>query len=211
MREITWYFDFISPFAYLQHELFDRLPDDVRVIYKPILFAALLNRWEHKGPAEIPSKRVFTYRFVTWFARRQGIPLRMPPGHPFNPLPALRLAIASGNTPAAVGLIFRHIWAEGGDLNESAQLIELGTRLGLEDAAAAIAASNVKQTLRINGAEALEANLFGVPTFVAGGHLFWGCDATDMLLDFLANPALFEDPEMVRAATIPEAVRRVPS
>jgi len=210
MQSIDWYFDFLSPFAYLQHELFDRLPRDVKVVYKPILFAALLNHWEHKGPAEIPPKRVFTYRFVVWFAERHGIPLRLPPAHPFNPLPALRLAIAAGNTRAAATAIFRHIWGQGGDLNEPGELTALGRSLGLEDPAAAIAAPAVKQALYANGAEAQRLQLFGVPTFVAGGHLFWGCDATDMLVDYLADGAMFERPEMERAANLPEAVRRIP-
>jgi len=43
---------------------------------------------------------------------------------------------------------------------------------------------------------------------VARGELFWGDDATDMLLDFIKNPALFEDPEMVRLSNMPMGVRR---
>jgi len=41
--KLDWYFDFISPFAYLQHCQLDRLPELVEVNYKPILFAGLLN------------------------------------------------------------------------------------------------------------------------------------------------------------------------
>jgi hypothetical protein len=43
---------------------------------------------------------------------------------------------------------------------------------------------------------------------VARGELFWGDDATDMLLDFIENPALFDDPEMVRLSNMPMGVRR---
>src|SRR5689334_16531801 len=66
MAEAIWYFDFISPFAYLQFSRLSRLPADLRVTMKPILFAALLEHHGHKGPAEIPSKRQFVYRFFKW-------------------------------------------------------------------------------------------------------------------------------------------------
>ena len=86
MRAADWYFDFLSPFSYLQLVQFDRLPPDLEITYRPVLFAGLLGHWEHKGPAEIPAKRVHTYRWCHWYAARHGIPFRMPPAHPFNPL-----------------------------------------------------------------------------------------------------------------------------
>ena len=89
MAEAIWYFDFISPFAYLQFSRLSQLPADLRVTMKPILFAALLEHHGHKGPAEIPSKRQFVYRFFKWQAARRGVPFNMPPMHPFQPLPPL--------------------------------------------------------------------------------------------------------------------------
>ncbi|MEA3161389.1 MAG: hypothetical protein QOD95_2937 [Gammaproteobacteria bacterium] len=53
MKSADWYFDFISPFSYLQLEAFDRQPPGVEVTFRPVLFAALLGHWGHKGPAEI--------------------------------------------------------------------------------------------------------------------------------------------------------------
>ena len=93
MHAAAWYFDVISPFAYLQLVRFDRLPEDLTITYRPILFAGLLGHWGHKGPAEIEAKRLHTYRFSQWRADREGIRLRYPPVHPFNPLKALRLCI----------------------------------------------------------------------------------------------------------------------
>src|SRR5579872_3558241 len=84
MAEAIWYFDFISPFAYLQFSRFSQLPADLRVTIKPVLFAGLLQHHGHKGPAEIPSKRRFVYRFFKWQAARRGVPFNMPPVHLFN-------------------------------------------------------------------------------------------------------------------------------
>jgi hypothetical protein len=76
--------------------------------------AAVLAAHAHKGPAEIPGKREFTYRHVLWQAAQEGVVLRFPPAHPFNPLAALRLCVAAGSRPEAVTAIFDWIWARGG-------------------------------------------------------------------------------------------------
>jgi 2-hydroxychromene-2-carboxylate isomerase len=198
-----------SPFAYLQQEHFHKLPPDAQVCFKPVLLAGLLNHWGSKGPAEIPEKRRFTYRHVQWLASRQQIALRMPPSHPFSPLKALRLSIALGNRPDTVRRIFRFIWREGHSLEDPSDWRLLTQSLGAEPGDARLAAPEVKAALRENTEAAIRAGVFGVPTFFVDGQLFWGFDATDMLLDYLENPALFEAPEMHRISTLPEGARRI--
>src|SRR5207253_848663 len=83
-------------FSYLAFPRLVELPPHVQLECVPVLLAGLLKHFGQAGPAEIPSKRRFTYRFVIWRARSMGIPMRMPPAHPFNPLSALRLIIAAG-------------------------------------------------------------------------------------------------------------------
>lgn len=51
-----WYFDFISPFAYLQFVRLGELAG-ARLRLRPVLFAGLLQHWGQLGPAEIPAKR----------------------------------------------------------------------------------------------------------------------------------------------------------
>lgn len=113
MTQVEWYFDFLSPYAYLQSHRLDELPDDIKIVFRPILFAGLLNHWGHKGPAEIPGKRRFTFRQAQWLARRMGVPYKSPRGIPFNPLRALRLCIALGATRPAVDALYTCIWQKG--------------------------------------------------------------------------------------------------
>ena len=203
MTKATWYFDFISPFAYLQFTRLDRLAADLDLTLKPVLFPALLAHWGQKGPAEIAPKRRFIYRFFQWQADRRGVPFKMPPVHPFDPLPPLRLAIAAGAGMAAVRAIFSHIYGEGRELASDEDITALGRAIGLPDAVARLSDQRVKDTLRANTAEAIAAGVFGVPTFVVEGELFWGDDAGEMLRDFLADPQLFAGSEMTRLSTMP--------
>jgi 2-hydroxychromene-2-carboxylate isomerase len=189
MRRADWYFDFISPFAYLQSERIPALSSKLDVRYRPVLFAGLLAAHGQKGPAEIPAKRAFTYRFVVWQARRLGIPLKFPHEHPFDPLALLRLAIACDCRPDE--------WAE------------LAHDLGMPDAQARIADPEVKSALRHNTDEAIARGVFGVPTLAIGDQLFWGADATDMALDYAAGRC--DDAEYARVSALPEGATREPA
>lgn len=203
----TWYFDFISPFAYLQWAKLKRLAPRVDFTYRPILFAGLLARNETKGPAEIPGKREFTYRHVLFTAQREGVPLRFPPAHPFNPIPALRLCIAAGSTPAAIDRIYSHVWAQGGATDAEA-LRGVAHELGIEDLDAALARPQVKDALRANFDAAIADGVFGVPSIVAGGEVFWGNDATAMFEAWLDDPLLFDTAQMRALRELPEGVKR---
>ena len=203
---MAWYFDFISPYSYLQFAAYPQLVRSAEL--RPVLFAGLLNHWGSKGPAELPAKRVQTYRHTHWMARRRGIEMRYPPAHPFNPIPALRLALALGSGFDAVKTIFEFIWKEGRAVAE--EWPALVAQLGLTRAAAdaMIAEQRIKDALAANGREAIARGVYGVPTFDTGTELFWGLDATDMLLEYLEHPGLFDDAEMQRLANLPVAAAR---
>lgn len=208
MPTVDWYFDFISPFAYLQSEMLDRLGPKVRIRYRPVLFAGLLAAHGHKGPAEIPGKREFTYRFAYWQARKLGIPFKMPHEHPFNPLPLLRLAIACDCAPDAVHRIFRFVWRDGRLPDLPIEWAELVNDLRLPDAQRRIEDPDVKDALRRNTDEAIARGVFGVPTLAIGKELFWGADATAMAADWLAAGGMFTDPEYARLSTLPIGATR---
>jgi 2-hydroxychromene-2-carboxylate isomerase len=206
MTTLDWYFDFISPFSYLQFERLHALNERPDIRYRPVLLAGLLNHWDNKGPAEIAPKRVWTFEHCAWLAHRHGIPLTMPAHHPFNPLPLLRLCIALGSTPEVVRRLFRYVWQEGRLPTDGehwqALLHELGTSAEQLDAPA------VKEQLRNNGEQAAAAGVFGVPTAVIDGRCFWGLDATDMLLAWMDGDPFFQSEEFMRAHNLPEGLQR---
>ena len=206
MARLAWYFDFVSPFSYLQFSAYPEFLQRPDIDLKPVLLAGLLNHFGQKGPAEIEPKRVHTYRYTYWQARKRGVAMKYPPGHPFNPLRALRLALAFGATYETLKTIFDFIWAEGRSPNDEWQA--LCDALGVPGAEVLAASAAIKTQLRDDTDEAARLGVFGVPTFVADGYLFWGIDATDMLRDYLDNPALFDSDEMKRLASLPVAAAR---
>jgi 2-hydroxychromene-2-carboxylate isomerase len=199
---IDWYFDFVSPYSYICLHRLKEL--DAPVVCKPVLFAGLLNHWGQKGPAEIPSKRQWTYRWCTWWAGELGIPFRFPASHPFNPLKHLRLAIAAGCTPEAVRCIFDAIWIDGGDATDPDRFASLCAQLNI----ALARLSEAKDALRKNTEEAAARGVFGVPSFVVDGEVFWGADSIEFVNAFLDDPKVLRNNEMRRVDSLPVGAAR---
>jgi 2-hydroxychromene-2-carboxylate isomerase len=193
MKRITFSFDPISPFAYLA---FERLPQvlagcSYAVEYRPVLFAGLLKAFGNKGPAEIEPKRQWTFRHVHWLAQHHGIALDTPTSHPFNPLPLLRLIVASGANRRVAEAALRHVWVGGADATDPARLAALREQL---QPARDPDGDDVKAELRALTDAAIAEGVFGVPTFTLEGRHFWGVDALPMLRDALQGGAWFSGP-----------------
>lgn len=206
--QASWYFDFISPFAYLQLPYVRTLRERVNVVPVPIVFGAVLSHHGQLGPAEIAGKREFTYRHVQWQADVAGVALRFPPAHPFNSLAALRLCVACGSSWKAVETIFAHVWRDGGDATSGDALAAVAHALGIDDANAAIGDAGVKQTLRDNTEQAIARGVFGVPTLAFGQTLFWGNDASTMVDAWLRGPTLFDDSRYAALRELPSGIER---
>ena len=189
MKTADWFFDFISPYAYLQATRLGELSRHAQIRARPVLFAGLLNHHGHLGPAEIAPKRQFVIRQALWLAKRQGIEMKLPPAHPFKPLPPLRLAIAMNCEIDAIKSIFDFIWRDGRNPDEPTEWEALTTSMGVTDAAKTLAQPHIKQALHDNTNEAIARGVFGVPTLVVDDQLFWGHDAADFFLDYLGDPA----------------------
>lgn len=212
MKTIHFYFDFISPYAWLGFDALPRALEGIsyRVVHKPVLFAALLKHYGQLGPAEIPAKRDWTYRQVLWLARQQGTPLQLPAMHPFNPLGLLRLATAcdADGEPSryVCEKIFRHVWCTGLDAADAERLVALSSELA---PAVDPASAQVKQGLQTSSQQAMALGVFGVPSWEVDGRVFWGQDALPMLRAYLLGDAWFDGPDWKAPAACGVGVRRV--
>lgn len=211
MKQITFYLDFISPYAYLA---FEELPLALmglsyQVHYKPVFLGGLLKHNAMLGPAEVPPKRAWIYRHVQWLAHSKGVALDMPAAHPFNPLGLLRLAVATriDGTPNryVCETVFHHVWQGGADAADAQRLAALTQALApVQDPAGA----EVKAQLKAHADQAIAAGVFGVPAFEVDGKVFWGLDALPMLRAYLDGDAWFTDSE---ADSRWEGVQSLPS
>ena len=214
LKNITCYLDFISPYAYLAFELLPEALQGIsyRVSYQPVLFAAMLKHHGQLGPAEIAPKRDWTYRQVLWLAHGRGVPLQMPTSHPFNPLGLLRLALACSpeSEPAAPNryvceTIFRHVWRGGAEAADATRLQALTNTLAPRRE---VNGDEVKAQLKRNTDEAIAQGVFGVPTFVVDGRLFWGLDALPMLRAYLLGDPWFYGPGWDAGASVKAGIQR---
>lgn len=208
MTPAPYYFDVISPFAYLLDAQLRRAGLPLALDRKPVLFAGLLSAHGAKGPAEIPGKRTYIYEFCTYRAHACGIPFQMPAVHPFNPLRYLRLIIALGSTPAVTSAVFDAIYATGADPHAPATWQRLTQSLGVADPDALIDAPAVKQQLRDNTEAAVAAGVFGVPTILVDGRIFWGEDSLPMLSAYLSSDPVFTSPAMLALRNVQYGAHR---
>jgi len=210
-KTIEWFYDFISPYAYLASQTLEQFPTHVRIVHRPILFAGLLKQWETRGPGEIAPMRKFTYRQIAWLAEKNAIPIKFPPVHPFNPLKLLRLNIALGDdVPSIADRLFRFVWAEGKSSDNPADWAALVDDFGLSstEVERLVSAPAVKAQLIANTEQAIARDIFGVPGFILDDEVFWGFDSMPFINDYLRNPALFNRPAMQQADGVGEGIKR---
>jgi 2-hydroxychromene-2-carboxylate isomerase len=205
VSSIDFYFDFISPYAYLAwtqiRPLAARHGRDVRPI--PVLFAALLGHSGTLGPAEIPLKRAYLYKDTKRLAATFGVPFAPPPTHPFNPLLALRIA---GIDASTIDPLYNAVWGDGGGIDSPERVAAI---LGDDSLIARANEPAAKARLREATDAAIAAGVFGVPSMIADGELFWGCDSFGHLERFLEgnDPITPRDKEIYRAL-VPSATRK---
>jgi len=209
MKHITFFLDFLSPYAYLA---FDALPRafeglSYTVRYQPVFLGGLLKAKQQMGPAEIPMKREWVYRQSQWLAQAQGLRLDLPTVHPFNPLGLLRLALASDpqGTPNryVCETLFRHVWEGGLDAADAQRLQALTAELA---PARDPNSEEVRDQLKAHTESAIAQGVFGVPSYVVDGQVFWGLDALPMLRSCLEGDAWFSGPKWDAAAHLPSGI-----
>ncbi len=214
---IAFHFDFLSPYAYLAwtqiHAIAAR--HGRSVTHVPTLLAALLAHGATKGPAEIPAKRVYLVADTVRVARLLGVPYGPPASHPFNPLLALRIASLDGSERekrARIGALYAAAWARGEPIDTDDAAARVLDEAGLDGADLVRRARepSAKERLRAQTDAAIARGVFGVPTMIVDGAMFWGVDSLGHLERHLRGEGIDVASEMKRWMNVrPTAQRRV--
>jgi 2-hydroxychromene-2-carboxylate isomerase len=183
MREVTFYFDYISNNAYLAwtqlHKLIDK--HDIAIRPVPILFAGLLNAHGNVGPAEIPAKRQWMLKNILRKCALLNVPMNPPVHHPFDPLLALRvssLELPEEKRWQLIDRIFKAVWVNQRHVSEPQVIKQLAEEIGLngEELVAAAQSDKTKQKLHQQTESAVAEGIFGIPSMVWEQQLFFGYD-----------------------------------
>jgi len=200
---LRFYFDYISPYAYLAWQWVGDMCAEHGVELEPIpvLFAGLLGHWGHLGPAEIPPKRAFVFRDAYRIASLNDVPIALPDTHPFNPLVALRvstLEVAGEQQQEVIEALWQHIWGKGISPSSPQIVAEALDKAGLDGKSlvAKTSSPEVKQALKDNTASFIEEGGFGVPGFLYEGELFWGNNQRPYIERWLKGERGY-DPELL--------------
>lgn len=213
---ITFHFDFLSPYAYLAwtqiHALAERHGRTVAPV--PTLLAPLLAHGQTKGPAEIPAKRLYLVADTVRTARLLGVPYGPPASHPFNPLLALRVATLPGSDAekrARIDALFTAAWARGEPIDtqdSAARVLDAAGLDGGDLVRRAIEPAN-KERLRARTDDAIARGVFGVPTMIVSGAMFWGVDSLGHLERHLRGEGIDFATELARWINVAPTASRV--
>lgn len=178
MKAEFW-FDYSCPFAYLASTQVDALAErtGAEIVYEPMLLGGVFkanNTAQNLSEVLIPAKRRHNELDMVRWAAQWRVPLTKPADHPLRTVEALRATLATGIDKKVVHAFFRAYWAEGRDLRDRAVVEQILTENGHGAAIARI--DEFKDDLRTRTDRALAQGIFGAPTFVVNGELFWGQD-----------------------------------
>jgi 2-hydroxychromene-2-carboxylate isomerase len=215
MKHVDFYFDFVSPYVWLASHQLDEVRDCAAVSFRfvPVLFAALLDHHSNLGPAEIPAKRRYIFQDAQRWALYLGLQFRSPPAHPFSPLKPLRVTSAIDEDALREALAVKLLdaaWSEGRDITSDIVVHEVAEGMGLDgkELLGKAQSEETKQRLRLQTERAIAAGIFGVPSFVVDGEIFWGNDRLHFLKAYLEGRLATDKATMEEILARPRAADR---
>ena len=191
MQKVDFYFDFLSPFSYFawirhQEELSEL---DLEVNYLPVLMGSLFSAHGFLGPGQIRAKRAYELKKCFRYAKRHNISFTPPAKFPFNPMAIIRVAlisVAKNKQKDIIDLIFKEIWEKGHILEDPEEIESFLKDNGYSNEIFECSFSRpAKKELKANIKKALDAGIFGVPSFATKDEFFWGNDSFVDLKDYL--------------------------
>lgn len=193
MRELEFWFEFASTYSYLAAMRIEPLAQraGVSVQYRPFLLGPIFaaQGWNDSPFNVYPIKGQYMWRDMERGCQALGLPFRKPATFPKNGLLAARVTLVGLEQawgPAFVRAVYGANFAEDRDIGSSEVLSAILSGLGVAPAPVLVAAATaeIKARLRAQGELAVQRGIFGAPSFVVRGELFWGNDRLEQALAF---------------------------
>jgi 2-hydroxychromene-2-carboxylate isomerase len=189
-KAVEFYFDYASPYAYVANEVLEKKLPGAQIIYKPTYLRGL--ELFREAMPFTARKVVYLSQDLARITSREGIPHCQPSVFPVNGIHGLRGALwCQENAPemflAYHLAVFRATWAEDRNVSDKSVVVEIAAGLGIDRDAfvAGVGEPGLKERLKEDTAAAEARGLFGVPSFIVDGELYWGHDRMDYVREAL--------------------------
>ncbi len=195
-KQVEFFFDFGSPYSYLAYKELPRIAarTGAAIVWRPMLLGGVFKATGNHSPAEIPAKSKWSNGDIARWARRYDAPFRYNPFFPVNTLALMRGAIGYQRKGEAefhryVDAVFSAMWENGKNLNDPNEIGKVLVAAGFDprEALAMLDDPEVKAELKRVTEEAVARGIFGAPSFIVDGELFWGNDRLTFVEEQLAT------------------------
>ena len=191
---IDFYFDIISPYAYIAYKKILNIKD-INFKLKPILLGGLHNLAGITAPAFNKYKMKNMQNDCELVAKKNNISFKWNSKFPINSLNIMRgyLCVKDNKKEEYLNNFFEAYWKEDLDLSNEENIKILLKKLKIDehDFFNLINNEDTKDKLKQFTQEAFEKEVFGAPTFIVNNKIFWGQDRLEYALDEIKKIKLF--------------------
>ncbi len=187
---LEFYFDFISPYSFIAHKDLIQIKKkySINIIYKPILLGGLHNLHGITAPAFIPSKAKHMIRDCKLIADKKDIKFKFNSYFPIKTLNLMRgvlIAEEDNYKQEYINQIFESIWGDGLNLNDQNIIDRILKNMGVNPKTFFLRSTTeiIKSNLKKITKDAYLKGIFGAPTFLVRGKIFWGQDRINFAID----------------------------
>ena len=179
-KNIDFYFDFISPYTYIGYKKLEKVGKKFNFTYKPIFLGGLHKLWGITPQALIDSKKKFMIMDCEMVSKKLKIDFKFNSKFPLNSIKLMRgcLILNEEKLKKYINLVFDAFWKEDKDIEDKNVIIKIleEIEINFDDFNQKIENTDIKEKLKVLTNEAYKKNIFGTPTFITDGKLFWGQD-----------------------------------
>ena len=185
-NHIDFYFDIISPYAYIAHKKILK-QKNIAFNYKPIFLGGLHNLAGIDAPAFNKIKIKILQSDCELVSEKNNISFNWNSKFPINSLYIMRgyLYVEENLKKLYLNAFFDAYWKDNIDLSDEIEITKILKILDIDNKKFFEGISNqlIKDQLKELTAEAFKKELFGAPTFVANNRIFWGQDRLEYAVD----------------------------
>ena len=189
-NHIDFYFDIISPYAYISHKKISKI-NNIVFNYKPIFLAGLHNLAGIDPPAFNKFKMKNMVNDCNLVSKKNNIQFKWNTNFPINSLSLMRgyLSIIKDKQDEYLNTFFDAYWKDNQDLSDIKIINKLLSKIKIdsEEFFKSIKDQSIKNKLKNLTSEAFQKEVFGAPTFISNNKIFWGQDRLEYAIEELNN------------------------